>query len=74
MDQPYFIGPFWLLPGVQHVQLSTLAFKSQRYRVQCQSNKKLLHHSMQEINLIHKLILMIQQILGLLKLNGQAHL
>ena len=40
-DRFYFIGSFQLPPGVY----SKLAFKSQRYRVLCLFNKKLLHYS-----------------------------
>ena len=54
-DTPYFIGPFWLLPGVQQVHWSRLAFKIQIYRLRCQSNQTLLHHSQhKKISSIHK--------------------
>ena len=45
IDRPYFRGPFQLLPGVQQYNCSRLAFKSQRYRVECWSNQHLLPHS-----------------------------
>ena len=42
---PYFIGSFWLLLGGSSTTAVRLAFKSQRYTVQSQSNNILLHHS-----------------------------
>ena len=53
--------------GSSKYNCSRLAFKSQRYRVQCRSNQKLLHQStvsMQKISSIHERILKIQLILG----------
>ena len=74
MDKPYFIGPFQLPPGVQKVNCSRLAFKSQRYTVRAGLTKNYcIKVNMQKISSIHKLNLKIQQILGSPELNSHAH-
>ena len=61
--------------GSNTYSCNRLAFKSQRYRVQCPSNQNLQHHSqhVKKINSFYKLILTIQQILEFHKLNSLAY-
>ena len=75
MDRPYLTGSFWLPPGgTTNTTYSRLAFKSQKYRVRCWSNLKLLHHKLlAENHSIHKLILKMKQILGSHELNGHTY-
>ena len=70
----YFIGSLWLLPGVYKYNCSRLTLKSQRYRVQCWSNKNYcITVSMQKISSIHTLTFKIQQSLVSCKLSGQTY-
>ena len=66
---PMSQDPYGYCCGLNRYNFSRLAFKSQRYRVRCWSNKKILYHSMQKISSIHTLILKIQQILLSCELN-----